>query len=166
MRVYNTPIGLFVKRFTRYSELRVKTEAHVYCVQSPYRSWRMATAAAAGLAVAMAAYAARFAVVGAERMMMQYGAGGAGVRFAQGGFLAEMTKREASQILAVRQSANADRVKAQHKKVRMCQINFLSLCLSVCVCLCVFERERVYWTHTDGALAQQRETNERVSDMI
>ena len=95
----------------------------------------MATAAAAGLAVAMAAYAARFAAVGAERMMMQYGAGGAGVRFAQGGFLAEMTKREASQVLAVRQSANADRVKAQHKKVRMCQINVLSLSLSVCLCV-------------------------------
>ena len=78
----------------------------------------MATAAAAGLAVAIAAYGARFALVAGEKMAVMYGAGGAAsVRFAQGGFLAEMTKREASQILAVRQSANADKVKAQHKKV-------------------------------------------------
>ena len=80
------------------------------------RALKQATAAAAGMAIAVAAYGARFALVGIEAMMARSGTVGA--RFAQGGFLAEMTKREASQILSVRQSANPEKVKAQHKKVR------------------------------------------------
>jgi len=38
-------------------------------------------------------------------------------RFYDGGFLAEMTRREASLILGVRESASADRIKAAHKRI-------------------------------------------------
>lgn len=38
-------------------------------------------------------------------------------RFYDGGFLPEMTRREASQILGVRESASIDRIKAAHKRI-------------------------------------------------
>lgn len=68
----------------------------------------------AGLAVGAAAYAARSAV----EMMHGWKAAGPRMRqFYKGGFLSEMTKREAAQILGLRESAPEQKVKDAHRKI-------------------------------------------------
>ena len=66
------------------------------------------------MAVGAAAYAARFAY---EAFHGWKAAGPRMRQFYKGGFLPEMTKREAAQILGVRESANEQKVKEAHRKI-------------------------------------------------
>ena len=68
----------------------------------------------AGLSVAAAALSARYAITAFQAFKA---APPTLRRFYEGGFLPEMTRREASLILGVRESANADRIKAAHKRI-------------------------------------------------
>jgi len=68
----------------------------------------------AGFGVAAAAMATRYAITAYQAFKA---APPRLRRFYDGGFLPEMTKREASQILGVRESAQADRIKAAHKRI-------------------------------------------------
>eukprot|EP00884_Botryococcus_braunii_P013022 jgi/Botrbrau1/21720/Bobra.43_1s0114.1 len=73
----------------------------------------MTTPIIAGLAVGVAAYAGKAAVEFATKLrssprMRQ---------FYKGGFLPEMTKREAAQILGIRESSPEDRVKEAHRRI-------------------------------------------------
>eukprot|EP01104_Vermistella_antarctica_P012975 TRINITY_DN3849_c0_g1_i1.p1 TRINITY_DN3849_c0_g1~~TRINITY_DN3849_c0_g1_i1.p1 ORF type:complete len:114 (+),score=23.53 TRINITY_DN3849_c0_g1_i1:113-454(+) len=79
----------------------------------------MATALLAGLGVAGVAYGARAGIVAyrtwaknAPKMGNQ-----AFKKFAQGGFEREMSPKEATQILAVRQTATKDQIQKAHKKL-------------------------------------------------
>mmetsp|Transcript_4333 Transcript_4333/g.10829 ORF Transcript_4333/g.10829 Transcript_4333/m.10829 type:complete len:111 (-) Transcript_4333:171-503(-) len=74
----------------------------------------MATPMIAGFGVAAAAMGARYAITAYQAFKA---APPRLRRFYDGGFLPEMTKREASQILGVRESAQADRIKAAHKRI-------------------------------------------------
>lgn len=74
----------------------------------------MTTPLIAGLAVGAAAYAARAAV----EIVNGWKAAGPRMRqFYKGGFLQDMTKREAAQILGVRESAPEQKVKEAHRKI-------------------------------------------------
>lgn len=87
----------------------------------------MATPLLAGLSVAAAALTARYAVVAAAGLAARVssaGGGSAGVMsafmgrsFFVGGFEAEMTRREAAKILAVRENAAPDKIKEAHRRI-------------------------------------------------
>ncbi|GHP05677.1 hypothetical protein PPROV_000442700 [Pycnococcus provasolii] len=77
----------------------------------------MATPIVMGLTVAAGALAARQAALGFEymlsgRLMQSFGKG-----FYQGGFEANMTRREACKILAVRESTPPDKIKEAHRRI-------------------------------------------------
>jgi len=68
----------------------------------------------AGLAVGAAAYAARTALHAINTMKT----GGPRLRqFYKGGFLPEMTRREASLILGIRDSAPEEKIKEAHRRI-------------------------------------------------
>ncbi|GAB4818152.1 hypothetical protein N2152v2_005198 [Parachlorella kessleri] len=74
----------------------------------------MTTPLLAGLAVGAAAYAGRAALQAAQA----WKAAGPRMRqFYKGGFLPEMTRREAALILGVRESAPEDKVKEAHRRI-------------------------------------------------
>ena len=76
----------------------------------------MATPLIAGLAVASAATAARWAITAAQR----FGARGGAARFPRamaGGFEPEMSRREALQILGLREGASKDQVRSAHRRL-------------------------------------------------
>ena len=68
----------------------------------------------AGVAVGAAAYAARAALVAFQGFKS---AGPRMKQFYKGGFLPEMNRREASQILGVRESAPEEKIKEAHRKI-------------------------------------------------
>jgi DnaJ family protein C protein 19 len=68
----------------------------------------------AGLAVGAAAYAARTAIVAFQSFKA---AGPRMKQFYKGGFLPEMNRREASQILGVRESAPDEKIKEAHRRI-------------------------------------------------
>ncbi|KAJ4844735.1 hypothetical protein Tsubulata_016297 [Turnera subulata] len=72
-----------------------------------------ATPLIAGIAVAAAAYSARIGL----QAWQAFKARPLTRRFYPGGFQAVMTKREAAQILGVRESSPTDKVKEAHKKI-------------------------------------------------
>lgn len=74
----------------------------------------MATPVAAGIAVGVAAYAGKALVEMALRMR---NAPPKMRQFYKGGFQSEMTRREASLILGIRESAAEDRVKEAHRRI-------------------------------------------------
>lgn len=79
----------------------------------------MATPLIAGMAVAGAAYASRYLILGWRNFAMRQGAAGA-VRFPRamaGGFAEEMTRREAFQILGLREGASKDQIREAHRKI-------------------------------------------------
>lgn len=68
----------------------------------------------AGLAVGVAAYAGRAAI----QAVQSFRASGPRMRaFYKGGFLPEMTRREAALILGVRESAPEEKVKEAHRRI-------------------------------------------------
>ncbi|CAD7701473.1 unnamed protein product [Ostreobium quekettii] len=75
----------------------------------------MTTPILAGLGVASAALAGRAALQAYQSL--KSGAGRSLKQFYKGGFLQEMTRREAAQILGLRESAPAERVKDAHRKI-------------------------------------------------
>lgn len=80
----------------------------------PYHFVLQTTPLVAGLAVGAAAYAARAAIQAINSMK----AGGPRLRqFYKGGFLPEMTRREASLILGVRESAPEEKIKEAHRRI-------------------------------------------------
>lgn len=68
----------------------------------------------AGLAVGAAAYAARYAVQAYNGMKA---AGPRMRQFYKGGFLDEMTRREAALILGLRESAPEEKIKEAHRRI-------------------------------------------------
>lgn len=68
----------------------------------------------AGLAVGAAAYAARAAY---EAFHGWKAAGPRMRQFYKGGFLPEMTRREAAQILGIRESSPEQKIKEAHRKI-------------------------------------------------
>jgi DnaJ family protein C protein 19 len=73
-----------------------------------------ATPLVAGLAAGAAAYAARFAF---EAYHGWKAAGSKMRQFYKGGFLPKMTRREAAQILGIRESAPEQKVKEAHRRI-------------------------------------------------
>ncbi|KAH7620102.1 putative Mitochondrial import inner membrane translocase subunit TIM14-1 [Nannochloris sp. 'desiccata'] len=68
----------------------------------------------AGMAVGAAAYAARTALVAFQGFKA---AGPRMKQFYKGGFLPEMNRREASQILGIRESAPDEKIKEAHRRI-------------------------------------------------
>ncbi|KAA8516522.1 hypothetical protein F0562_016972 [Nyssa sinensis] len=76
----------------------------------------MSTPLLAGLAVAAAAYAGRYGILAWQAFKARPPT--ARMRkFYEGGFQPTMTKREAAQILGVRESTPADKIKEAHRRV-------------------------------------------------
>jgi DnaJ family protein C protein 19 len=75
---------------------------------------RQTTPLVAGLAVGAAAWSSRFLY---EAFHGWKSAGPKMRQFYKGGFLPEMTKREAAQILGVRESATEQKVREAHRKI-------------------------------------------------
>lgn len=74
----------------------------------------MASAVVAGVAVGAAAYAGKAAI----ELFTKYRSAPPRLRqFYKGGFLPEMTKREAAQILGMRESAGEERIREAHLRV-------------------------------------------------
>lgn len=68
----------------------------------------------AGLAVGAAAYSARLAM----NVFQSFKAAGPRMRqFYKGGFLPEMTRREAALILGIRESSPEERIKEAHRRI-------------------------------------------------
>lgn len=79
----------------------------------------MATPLLAGMAVAGAAMASRYAVLAWRNLAARQGAAGA-VRFPRalaGGFEEEMTRREAFQILGLREGSSKEQIREAHRKL-------------------------------------------------
>lgn len=79
----------------------------------------MATPVIAGIAVAGAAWASRFVLISWRNFALRQGASG-GVRFPRslaGGFASEMTRKEAFQILGVREGASRDQIRDAHRRL-------------------------------------------------
>lgn len=79
----------------------------------------MATPLLTGMAVAGAAWASRYAILSFRYLAARQG-GGAAVRFPRamaGGFQEEMTRREAFQILGLREGSNKDQIREAHRKL-------------------------------------------------
>lgn len=79
----------------------------------------MATPFLAGLAVAGAAYASRYAVLAWRNIAMRQGAAG-GVRFPRalaGGFEEEMSRKEAFQILGLREGSSKEQIREAHRRL-------------------------------------------------
>lgn len=82
----------------------------------------MATPLVAGLSVAAAAFVGKQVVQTYVKLKASPGSvfsavGNVGKQYYKGGFLAEMTKREASLILGVRESAGEERIKEAHRRI-------------------------------------------------
>ncbi|GFR45303.1 hypothetical protein Agub_g6661 [Astrephomene gubernaculifera] len=78
----------------------------------------MASPLMAGLGVAAAAFVGKQMVQSYVKFMSSPSPfGNVGKQFYKGGFLPEMTKREASLILGVRESAGEDRIKDAHRRI-------------------------------------------------
>eukprot|EP00877_Chromochloris_zofingiensis_P010316 jgi/Chrzof1/5538/Cz16g06230.t1 len=75
----------------------------------------MTTPLVAGLGVAAAAYVGKQAIIAFGR----YKAAPRMAAFYKGGFLAEMTRREAALVLGLRESASEDKVKDAHRRIMM-----------------------------------------------
>ncbi|CAL5218584.1 g278 [Coccomyxa viridis] len=73
----------------------------------------MASAVVAGLAVGAAAYAGKAAI----EIFTRYRSAPRLRQFYKGGFLPEMTKREAAQILGQRESAGEERIREAHLRI-------------------------------------------------
>ena len=105
-----------------------------------------AAARGAGDAAAGAGSAAGGAAPGGEAMGVNTGgmfsAQSMARRFYKGGFEDKMTRREASLILGVRESAEPARIRDRHRKLLMlnhpgAQVVCVCMCVCVCVCVCV-----------------------------
>ncbi|EFJ46250.1 hypothetical protein VOLCADRAFT_85472 [Volvox carteri f. nagariensis] len=78
----------------------------------------MATPLVAGLGVAAAAFVGKQAVQTYLKFKSSSGTIlSVGKQFYKGGFLPEMTKREAALILGVRESAGEERIKEAHRRI-------------------------------------------------
>ncbi|RKO89419.1 hypothetical protein BDK51DRAFT_37807 [Blyttiomyces helicus] len=77
----------------------------------------MATALLVGAGVAVAALTGRAALRAFSASKGAIGAGGRS--FLRGGFDEKMTKREAAQILGIRESAPRDKLKDAHRRIMM-----------------------------------------------
>ncbi|KAG2495804.1 hypothetical protein HYH03_006046 [Edaphochlamys debaryana] len=83
----------------------------------------MTTPLVAGLGVAAAAFVGKQAVQAYVKLRASQGSifgsvvGSVGKQYYKGGFLPEMTKREASLILGVRESAGEERIKDAHRRI-------------------------------------------------
>eukprot|EP00877_Chromochloris_zofingiensis_P011966 jgi/Chrzof1/7022/Cz02g07280.t1 len=75
----------------------------------------MTTPLVAGLGVAAAAYVGKQAIISFGR----YKAAPRMAAFYKGGFLPEMTRREAALVLGLRESASEDKVKDAHRRIMM-----------------------------------------------
>lgn len=71
----------------------------------------MTTPIIAGVGIAAAAYAGRLAVLAVQRFSA------AGRSYYKGGFLPEMTRREAALVLGLRESAPEERIKEAHRRI-------------------------------------------------
>lgn len=79
----------------------------------------MASILLASVAVAGAAYASRYAILAFRNVTARQGAGGA-LRFPRamaGGFADEMTRREALQILGLREGASKEQIRDAHRRL-------------------------------------------------
>ncbi|KAI0559336.1 DnaJ subfamily C member 19 [Gracilaria domingensis] len=79
----------------------------------------MATPVIAGMAIAGAAWASRYVLLSWRGFMMRQGAAGA-VRFPRsmaGGFGAEMSRKEAFQILGLREGASKEQIREAHRRL-------------------------------------------------
>lgn len=79
----------------------------------------MATPLIAGMAVAGAAWASRYMMLSWRGLMARQGAGGA-VRFPRsmaGGFESEISRREAFQILGIREGSSKEQIREAHRKL-------------------------------------------------
>lgn len=79
----------------------------------------MATPLLAGMAVAGAAWASRYAILAWRNFIARQGTASA-VRFPRsmaGGFQEEMTRREAYQILGLREGSSKEQIREAHRKL-------------------------------------------------
>lgn len=79
----------------------------------------MASPLLAGMAVAGAAYASRFLVLSWRSIMARQG-GAAATRFPRalaGGFEEEMTRREAFQVLGIREGSSKEQIRDAHRRL-------------------------------------------------